>query len=207
MIDDVMVRGSGFGLSASDIVRLSNNNTPSTTMKAVASPFLLSTSILLLLSSVSSFTFTPFASRSVRRQHRSNIMSTSDTPSSARHPHCDLPGDPSLILTTNVDLGDDKGDILKQLSALVTKSTGKPETYVAVCITDNASMVFGGSDAPLALGCVYSLGAINMENNGKIQRGVTDVLEKYGVTENRIYVNFFDMPRENVGWNRATFAG
>lgn len=28
----------------------------------------------------------------------------------------------------------------------------------AVCITDKASMVFGGSDDPLALGCVYSLG-------------------------------------------------
>ena len=46
-------------------------------------------------------------------------------------------------------------------------------------------MVFGGSDAPTALGCMYSLGAINMENNGKVQAGVvTDILEKYGVTEN-----------------------
>lgn len=77
----------------------------------------------------------------------------------------------------------------------------------AVCITDKASMVFGGSDAPTALGCVYSLGGINMANNGKIQAGVTDVLEKYGVAENRIYINFFDMPRDCVGWNRATFAG
>mmetsp|Transcript_2357 Transcript_2357/g.5017 ORF Transcript_2357/g.5017 Transcript_2357/m.5017 type:complete len:131 (-) Transcript_2357:151-543(-) len=112
-------------------------------------------------------------------------MSTSNIPSPGRHPHCDLPGDPSLILTTNVDLGDDKGDILKRLSVLVAQSTGKPESYVAVCITDKASMIFGGSDAPLALGCLYSLGGINMANNGKIQSGVTDVLEKYGVTENR----------------------
>ena len=36
----------------------------------------------------------------------------------------------SLILNTNVDLGEDKGDILKELSALVAKSTGKPESYV-----------------------------------------------------------------------------
>ena len=77
----------------------------------------------------------------------------------------------------------------------------------AVCITDKASMIFGGSTDPLALGCLYSLGAINMANNGKIQSGVTDVLEKYGVTEKRIYINFFDMPRDCVGWNRATFAG
>ncbi len=77
----------------------------------------------------------------------------------------------------------------------------------AVSITDNASMVFGGSDAPLALGCLYSIGAITMANNGKIQSGVTDALEKFGVTQDRIYINFFDVPRDCVGWNRATFAG
>ena len=68
-------------------------------------------------------------------------------------------------------------------------------------------MVFGRSDSPLALGCVYSLGGINMSNNGKTQSRITNVLEKYGVIEGRIYINFFDMPRKNVGWNRATFAG
>ena len=48
----------------------------------------------------------------------------------ARHPHCDLPGDPSLILQTNVDLGDKKAEIMKELSVLVAKSLGKPESYV-----------------------------------------------------------------------------
>ncbi|KAL3783033.1 hypothetical protein ACHAW5_005385 [Stephanodiscus triporus] len=125
----------------------------------------------------------------------------------SRHPHCDLPGDPSLILTTNVDLGDDKLAIMKELSSLVAKVTGKPESYVGecgctVCITDNASMLFGGS-------CLYSLGGIDRANNGKVQAGVTDVFEKrgLGIAQDRIYINFFDMPRECVGWNRATFAG
>lgn len=36
----------------------------------------------------------------------------------------------SLILQTNVDLGDKKGQILKDLSALVAASLGKPESYV-----------------------------------------------------------------------------
>lgn len=109
-----------------------------------------------------------------------------------------LPTHSSLILTTNVDLGDDKSSILKELSSLVATTTGKPESYVAISVTDKASMVFGGSDAPLALGCMYSLGAINKENNGKIQSGVTDVLEKYGVKEDRIYINFFDMERGEI---------
>jgi phenylpyruvate tautomerase len=77
----------------------------------------------------------------------------------------------------------------------------------AVSITDKASVIFGGSDAPTALGNMYSIGAIAMESNGKITADVTDLLEPFGVADNRIYINFFDMPRANVGWSRRTFAG
>lgn len=68
-------------------------------------------------------------------------------------------------------------------------------------------MIFGGSDAPLALGCMYSIGAIAMESNGQVQASVTEQLASFGVTGDRIYINFFDVPRANVGWNGATFAG
>jgi phenylpyruvate tautomerase len=68
-------------------------------------------------------------------------------------------------------------------------------------------MIFGGSDAPLALGCVYSIGAVGMESNGAITKAVSDLLSAYGVAADRVYVNFFDMPRANVGWNGKTFAG
>lgn len=79
--------------------------------------------------------------------------------------------------------------------------------FSAVTITDNASVIFGGSDAPTALGNLYSIGAIAKESNGAITASVTDLLEPFGVTENRIYINFFDMARANVGWSRKTFAG
>lgn len=111
-----------------------------------------------LLSSAASFQpTTPFSSRDIIRTTHSQpsfnlqkvetlakVMSSDSNTSPSesksisngvaavpsRHPHCDLPGDPSLILTTNVDLGDAKGNILKKLSALVATSTGKPEAYV-----------------------------------------------------------------------------
>jgi len=92
-------------------------------------------------------------------------------------------------------------------SAAIASATGKPESYVAVCVNDGASMIFGGSDAPLALGCVYSIGAVGMESNGAITKAVSDLLSAYGVAADRVYVNFFDMPRANVGWNGKTFAG
>jgi phenylpyruvate tautomerase len=77
--------------------------------------------------------------------------------------------------------------------------------FLAVCINDKADMIFAGSDEPTALGCMYSIGAIAKESNGAIQKAVTDLLEV--VDEGRIYINFFDVPRANVGWSRSTFAG
>jgi len=118
-----------------------------------------------------------------------------------------LPGDPSLNLVTNVDLGAQKLDIMKACSKGISEITGKPEAYVAVAITDNASVIFGGTADPTALGNMYSLGAISIENNSAVQNCVTDLLEPYGVAADRIYINFFDMPRANIGWNRKTFAG
>lgn len=47
------------------------------------------------------------------------------------------------------------------------------------------------SDKPLALGCMYSIGAIAMESNGQVQASVTEQLAPFGVTGDRIYINFF----------------
>ena len=82
------------------------------------------------------------------------------------------------------------------ISKAIAKHTGKPESYVAVSVTDNAAVIFGGSDDPCALGIMGSIGAIAKESNGAITSDVTDLLEEFGVTESRIYINFFDMPRE-----------
>ena len=79
--------------------------------------------------------------------------------------------------------------------------------YLAVSIRDKEDMIFGGSDAPAALGCVYSLGSISLESNGSMMKSFAGLLEPFGVPADRMYVNFFDMPRENVGWNGRTFAG
>ena len=50
---------------------------------------------------------------------------------------------PILNLETNVDLGDKKLDVMKGCSKAISLVTGKPEQYIAVSITDNASVIFG----------------------------------------------------------------
>jgi len=54
---------------------------------------------------------------------------------------------------------------------------------------------------------MYSIGSIEMESNGKIHADVSNLLEEFGVKSDRMYINFFDMPRANVGWSGKTFAG
>lgn len=156
----------------------------------------------------------------------------------------DAPGDPSLILTTNVALKDKAGFVMAA-SAAVASCLSKPETYVAICVTDqHESMSFGGTTDPCALGCVYSIGQINQENNVRhaasnasfffaplrtcslhtplayppvdqnalpqaaLTLAISQLLEEHGgVPNNRIYINFFDVPRANCGWSGRTFAG
>lgn len=61
-----------------------------------------------------------------------NLMTSS---AATHHPFCDLPGDPSLILTTNVDLGDKKMEIMKSISKAMSLHTGKPESYIGESTT------------------------------------------------------------------------
>ena len=84
-----------------------------------------------------------------------------------------LAGDPSLVLNANVALSD-KPAFLKAASAAVAAALSKPESYVAVCVTDSLDLLFGGTDDPCAVGCVYSIGAINQENNavGRARSGM-----------------------------------
>ena len=52
------------------------------------------------------------------------------------------------------------------------------------------------------------LSARNQENNGALTAAISALLEEHGgVANNRIYINFFDVPRANCGWSGRTFAG
>ena len=66
-------------------------------------------------------------------------------------------------------------------------------------------MIWGGEPGPMALCKVFSLGSINKENNMALTVELTALLAKFDIPPNRMYVNFFDLPRENVGYNGATF--
>lgn len=120
---------------------------------------------------------------------------------------CDLPGDPSLVVHCNVKMGDKKRPFMLAASRSIAETLKKPESYVAVCAMDGLDMVWGGSDAPCALCAVNSLGAINLENNKELSEDICELLGEFGIASDRVYITFTDVPRENMGYDGATFAG
>jgi phenylpyruvate tautomerase len=120
---------------------------------------------------------------------------------------CSLPGDPSVIVRTNVTMGEKKMPFMLAASRATAESLSKPESYVAVCAMDKLDLVFGGSDAPCALCSVVSIGSINLANNKALSAELCELLGEFGIDGKRIYITFDDYARENLGYDGATFAG
>ena len=54
---------------------------------------------------------------------------------------------------------------MKAASRAIAESLSKPESFVAVCVLDNQSLIWGGEETNCALANVASLGSINKANN------------------------------------------
>jgi hypothetical protein len=61
-------------------------------------------------------------------------------------------------------------------------------------------MMWGGSDEPCALCQCASLGAINLQNNKAVCKDICGLLSEapFGIKPDRTYVEFRDVPRENM---------
>ena len=46
-----------------------------------------------------------------------------------------------------------------------------------------------------------------MENNRELSEDLCELLAEFGIDGKRVYITFEDIPRENMGYDSATFAG
>uniref|UniRef100_A0A7S1SZM4 L-dopachrome isomerase n=1 Tax=Tetraselmis chuii TaxID=63592 RepID=A0A7S1SZM4_9CHLO len=117
-----------------------------------------------------------------------------------------LPGDPSIIVHTNVSMDPaKKKDFMQAMSSAIASTLSKPESYVAVLVMDGLDLIWAGEDTPCALASLTSLGAINPENNTAFSAIFADAVAEFGIPKNRYYITFTDVPRSNMGYNGATF--
>eukprot|EP00270_Netrium_digitus_P009972 TRINITY_DN306_c0_g2_i12.p4 TRINITY_DN306_c0_g2~~TRINITY_DN306_c0_g2_i12.p4 ORF type:complete len:116 (+),score=21.39 TRINITY_DN306_c0_g2_i12:476-823(+) len=114
---------------------------------------------------------------------------------------------PTLNVQTNVP-GDGvvTSDILKDLSKIVARIIGKPESYVMVSVRMGVPIIFGGSEEPAAYGELISIGGLGPDTNKKLSSAISSIFEsKLSIPPGRFYIKFYDVKRSDFGWNGSTF--
>ncbi|NWR17590.1 MIF factor, partial [Emberiza fucata] len=79
--------------------------------------------------------------------------------------------------------------------------------YLAIQISPDQVMSFGGSTDPCAMCFLYSIGKIGEQENKVCSKLFCDLMSKQlKIPSDRIYISFFNISAGNVGWNNSTFA-
>lgn len=95
--------------------------------------------------------------------------------------------------------------ILKSLSDIVSKETGKPATYIMATI-EQSPIMLAEQSGNAALFEIRGIGGLTQEVNAAITQGLCQLCKtELGIPPDRVYANFTDVPRSNWGWNNKTF--
>ena len=113
---------------------------------------------------------------------------------------------PLFKLETTVVLTEDQRQVLlASLSKTVAETIGKPQQYVMVTAS-HAAIQMSGSPGDAAFVDVRSIGGLTGEVNRKLSQKVCQLLhDSLGIPQNRVYLNFTDVPANHWGWNGNTF--
>ena len=113
---------------------------------------------------------------------------------------------PLLKLETTVVLTDDQRKaLLPSLSRILAETTGKPEDYVMITLSQSA-ILMSGKPGDAAFVDVRGLGGLSGDVNRRLSQKVCRLLnESLGVPQDRIYLNFTEVEASNWGWKGNTF--
>jgi phenylpyruvate tautomerase PptA (4-oxalocrotonate tautomerase family) len=113
---------------------------------------------------------------------------------------------PMISVKTSAEMDDPtREQLLAALSRLIVEGIGKPETYV-MGVLETASLIMSGEEGNAAFVEIRSIGGLSGEVNRSLSEKVCSLLELHlQVPRDRVYINFFDLSRENWGWNSKTF--
>ncbi|NXY47526.1 MIF factor, partial [Ceuthmochares aereus] len=111
---------------------------------------------------------------------------------------------PEFIVHTNISKDRVLESFLGELTQQLSKATGISAQHLAIQISPDQPMSFGGFTDPCA---IYSIGKTGEQENKVYSKLLCDLLKKQvEILPDRIYVSFFNISASNVGWNTTTFA-
>jgi len=100
---------------------------------------------------------------------------------------------------------DNSPAFLKKASRLVAKELNKPESYVMVSIEPSSALLFAGSDDPTAFVELRAIG-LPGSRTAELSRVLCEFVQsELGISKERVFINFSDVPANLWGWNGDTF--
>ena len=114
---------------------------------------------------------------------------------------------PLIRMQIDADVNDtNKREAMEGLSKIVSRATGKPETYIMVTI-NFAPVCMAGSCGRAAFLEVMSIGGLSKDVNTEITKEFCALLDKlFSIVSKRVYVSFSDVQGVNFGCDNKTFA-
>ncbi len=114
---------------------------------------------------------------------------------------------PLIRIVSSADPPPAPDSLLRDLSALLARELGKPESYVMTCLEPRARMTFGGSDEPSCYVEVKNVGTFTAAKTALVSGVLAERLTAaLGVPGNRIYIEFADAKPHMWGYDGDTFA-
>lgn len=114
---------------------------------------------------------------------------------------------PLVRIISSVEAPASADALLRDLSGLLARELGKPESYVMTCLEPRARMTFGGSDADCCYVEVKNVGAFTPEKTVRLSAAITErLVAALGVAKNRVYIEFADAKPHLWGYDGDTFA-
>src|SRR5450432_2092687 len=109
---------------------------------------------------------------------------------------------PLLRIISSADPPKALDPFLKDLSVLLGRELGKPESYVMICLDPPARMIFAGSAEPNCLVEVKNVGVLTAAITERLSAEITERISMgLGVAKSRVYINFVDVEPQMWGYD------
>ena len=114
---------------------------------------------------------------------------------------------PVVKLTTSLKMErSDKEKLAVELIQIVAKELNKPASVTQAIVADDSVVAFGGNFAsPSAFIALMSIGGLTPDACKRLSAGFCSLLEKSGISPERVYICFNDKKAAEFGWNSTIF--
>ena len=113
---------------------------------------------------------------------------------------------PLIKVHTQPAVADDKKEpLMGEIAQCVADISGKSLEYMMVVLED-ADIQLGGTSSDSAYIDFRGIGGISPESNAAITSGLCELFQtELGISPDRVYITFTDVPAQNWGWNNKLF--